>query len=124
MQYMPGTPMADCLENLTDTQNLRTAMDMAEIMAFLFQITAPCCGSILPVQQSCRDDSALEYTSSKSSFSKPDVIRTANLPEVSSVAERNCCIGPVNDITTLKSFLPISAAHLTPSDNGWRPLRS
>ena len=68
IQYMPGTPMADCLENLTDAQNLRT---MTEIMTYFklwhhavkvsysFNVQQSC------QDDSCQDDSALEYICQK-----------------------------------------------------------
>ena len=40
MEYMPGRCVADCFEDLTYQQRLRTATNVADIMSSIFKIPA------------------------------------------------------------------------------------
>jgi hypothetical protein len=121
MQYMPGTRLGDCLDNLTDAQSLRTAMDMADIMFSLFQITASRCGSVLPIQHSSRDDSTLGYVSPRHPFTIPNTNRIDDPLEVVTVVDTHYFVGPVNDITFLNYPQQVPASSCGPfiSERQW-----
>jgi len=95
MEYMPGQCLGDCFEHLNYSQKLRTATDLADIMASMFKITAPQCGSVSPY--------------AGGSFGRdliPDTLRYPTLaplysPRPSPIVDGQICVGPFNDLVFL-----------------------
>jgi len=94
MEYMPGRCLADCFEDLTYQQKLRTASDVADIMSSMFKITARQCGSISSYMDIFLRDPSL------SSLRYPHLAPLSS-PRPDTAVAGQFCVGPVNDLTFL-----------------------
>ena len=95
MDYVPGQRLMDCWNKMGVPQKMRTAKDLARVMAEMFAFTASHCGALLYDRSS--NDTQRSPGYNHAPFSKDPTVEAHT-----QVVDGDFNIGPVSDVTFLQ----------------------